>query len=189
MVVWDTGGQRLDETLHIIAIWAHILGIALFVGGQFFLAFAWVPTSRTIADTPTRLRAMRSITRRFAWLAGTGLVIIILAGSYLISDWRDYWGIPDEAGFTDLRYGVIFIIKMTLFLVVLAAVGAHSFVVGPRLLDTLEARERGEGVLEEDVRRLRMWSMALSITGLVLALAMMVLGVMLGTGEFSLEEV
>ena len=62
----------MDNTLHIIAVWTHILGIALFVGPQFFLAFAWVPASRGISDLPTRTRAMRTITRRFAWIGGTG---------------------------------------------------------------------------------------------------------------------
>ena len=41
------GGIRpeafVENFLHIFFIWLHILGVALFVGPQFFLAFAWVP--------------------------------------------------------------------------------------------------------------------------------------------------
>ncbi|MGE5594565.1 MAG: hypothetical protein ACM3S1_00870 [Hyphomicrobiales bacterium] len=177
----------MDDTLHIAAIWLHILGIALYVGPQFFLAFAWVPTSREIEDLPTRVAAMRRITRRFGWIGGIGLLLILIAGTYLISDWRDYYGYPDDASFTSARFGVIFIIKMIVLLVMLAVVGFHTFVVGPRLLNTLEAQSRGERVTEAQLRSARMQSMALSITGLVLVLVIMVMGAMMNATKWSLQ--
>ncbi len=176
----------MDNFLHITAIWVHILGIALFVGPQFFLAFAWVPASRQIEDLQTRARAMRTITRRFAYIGGAGLVLIIAAGSYLISTWRDFYAVGD-VGFTDVRFGVIFIVKMTLLLVMLAVVGAHMLIAGPRQLRLLEARASGEVVPEAELRRVRMFSMALSITGLLLTLVIMAMGVSLSTVEYSLQ--
>lgn len=178
----------MDDTLRITAIWLHILGVALFVGPQFFLAMAWVPASRRIADLPTRVAAMRVITRRFGYIGGIGLLLIFIAGFYLIGSWRDYYGIPGDAEFTGLRYGVIFIIKMTVLLVMLAVVGLHTFVVGPRQLEMLEAQSRGENVTDADLRAIRMRSMALSISGLVLALVLMVMGVMMNTFSWSLRE-
>jgi uncharacterized membrane protein len=177
----------LDETLRIIAVWVHILGIALFVGPQFFLAFAWPPASRLITDARVRVRVMRTITRRFGYLGGVGLVLIIVAGTYLISTWRDYYGIPDDTGFTEIRYGVVFIVKMTLLIVLLAVTAAHAFIVGPKLSDLLEAQAEGERFQDDAVRSMRLRSMALSITGLVTALAMMVMGTMLATPAFSLQ--
>ncbi len=178
----------MDEFLHIFAIWVHVLGIALWVGPQFFLAFAWVPASRQINDLPTRIAAMRTVTRRFAYIGGAGLVMIVAAGTYLIFDWRDYYGIPEEAEFTSLRFGLVFIIKMTLFLVMLAAVALHMFVLGPRQLEKLEDRARGLNVDEAELRSIRMQSMLLSITGLVLTLIIMVMGSMIGTASWSLQE-
>ncbi len=177
----------MDNFLHITAIWVHILGIALFVGPQFFLAFAWVPASRQIEDLQVRARAMRTITRRFGYIGGIGLLLIIGAGSYLISDWRDFYAVGGDVGFTDLRFGVIFIVKMTLLLVMLAVVGAHMLFAGPRQLRLLEARAAGQDVSDEELRRVRMFSMALSITGLLLTLAIMVMGVSLSTTEYSLQ--
>ncbi len=171
---------------HIIAIWCHILGIALFVGPQFFLALAWVPVSRGIADQSVRVDLMRKLTRRFLYLGGAGLFLIVAAGSYLISDWRDYYNIGDDASFTSLRYGVVFIIKMNLFLVLLVALALHSFVVGPRLVDRIEAHAKG-GATPAQLKSARMASMGLSIAGLLIALAMMVLGVMMNTTDFSLR--
>lgn len=177
----------MDETLRIIAVWVHLLGIALFVGPQFFLAFAWPPASRLIGDARVRVRVMRTITRRFGYLGGAGLVLIIVAGTYLISTWRDYYGIEDTVGFTEIRYGVIFIIKMTLLLLLLAVTAAHAFIVGPKLTDLLEAQAEGDRVHDAAVRATRRQSMALSITGLVTALVMMVMGTMLATPAFSLQ--
>jgi len=177
----------MDNFLHIAAIWIHILGIALWVGPQFFMAFAWVPTSRGIVDLPTRARAMRSITSRFLWIGGTGLVLIVVAGTYLISTWRDFYA-ADDVEFTGIRYGVIFILKMNVLLVMLVLAGLHTFLVGPRLLALIEAQAAGERVEESDLRRYRMWSMALSIGALLLTLAIMVMGVSMSTTNYSFQE-
>ena len=178
----------MSEFLHIVAIWTHVLGIALWVGPQFFLAFAWVPASRKIDDLPTRIAAMRTITRRFAYIGGTGLALIVVAGTYLIFDWREYYAVPEETEFTSLRFGVVFITKMTVFMVMLAAVALHMFVLGPRQLEKLEDRARGLTVDDDELRSIRMQSMMLSIAGLVLTLAIMVMGSMIGTASWSLQE-
>lgn len=178
----------MENFLHILAIWMHILGIALFVGPQFFLAFAWAPASRGIADLPTRVQAMRTITRRFGYLAGIGLALIVIAGAYLIATWRDYYSQPDELGFTDIRYGVIFIVKMSVLIVMLLVVGFHTFVTGPRLLSRLEAQSRGERFTEDELRRLRIQSMTLSILGLLLALSIMAMGVSMTSTNYSFQD-
>jgi len=173
----------LDNFLHIAAVWLHILGIALFVGPQFFLAFAWVPASRQIEDLPARAAAMRTITRRFGFIGGTGLVLI------LIATWRDFYAVSDDLDFTAIRFGVIFIIKMTVLIVMLVVVGVHMFLAGPRQLRLLEAQAAGEPVSGRELRSVRMFSMALSITGLLLTLALMVMGAILSTSQYSLQLV
>lgn len=178
----------MTNTLHIIFIWLHILGIAIYVGPQFFLAFAWVPTSRGIQDPLVRAEAARTITRRFAWIGGIGLLLILIAGGYLIGSWRDYYHIPSDAGFTDYRYGIIFIIKMVVLVVMLLIIGWHTFKVGPRLVELMEAQARGQQVSDAQLRSARMQSMAFSIAGLVLVLVIMVLGAMLNTATFSVIE-
>ncbi|MEX0782467.1 MAG: hypothetical protein WD557_07445 [Dehalococcoidia bacterium] len=178
----------MENFLHIAAIWTHILGIALFVGPQFFLAFAWVPASRGITDLPMRVQAMRTITRRFAYIGGAGLALIILAGIYLITTWRDYYAQPDDLEFTSLRYGVIFIIKMNVLILMLIVVGIHTFWTGPRLISRIEAQANGEAVTDADVRKLRVQSMVLSITGLVLVLAIMVMGASMSSTAYSFQD-
>src|SRR3990172_1266409 len=166
-----TRGGTMEETLHITFIWLHILGITLWVGPQFFLAAAWVPASRQITDMPTRIAAMRVITRRFGYLGGAGLVLTMIAGLYLVTSWRDYYSQPDDVGFTELRFGVVFIIKMAVLAVMLAVSALHMFIFGPRQLDKLEAQARGENVTDDELRSIRKQSMFLSISGLALTLA------------------
>lgn len=178
----------MENTLHITAIWLHILGIALFVGPQFFLAFAWVPASRQIADPKVRIAAMRTLTRRFGYIGGIGLLLLLGAGTYLISTWRDFYSQPDDVGFTELRFGVVFIAKMAVLVLMLVVIGIHTFSVGPRLVTVLEAQANGEPVTDDEVRRARAMSRGLSMTGLLLALVIMVMGVMLTTTNFSFQE-
>lgn len=175
----------MDDFSRILFLWLHILGVAIFVGPQVFLAYGWVPTSRQITDHATRLMAMRSLTRKFGYLGGAGLVLILISGTYLISTWRDYYAIPDEESFTAVRYGVIFIVKMTVLLVMLVVVGFHTFVTGPRLMDQLEASGSED---DPRTRSLRMQSRILSILGLLLALALMVMGVSMNVAEYSIQD-
>lgn len=179
----------MDDAVHIVFIWLHILGVALFVGAQFFLAVAWVPASRGIVDLPTRVSAMRTITQRFAYLAGVGLLLILVAGIYLVGTWRDYYLDGQGAGFFAYRFGVLFTIKMSLLAVMLTLLGLHMFVVGPRLLTRLEAEANGRAVDGRALSRVQRQSMALSLSGLLLALVIMALGAGLATFSFSLREI
>ena len=176
----------MENALHIIAIWAHILGIALFVGPQFFLAFAWVPAARLIEDQRVRASLTRTLVRRFGWIGGAGLALTILAGGYLIGNWRSYYSYPADAGFTEIRYGVLFIIKMNVLIIMLIVVGLHTFAVGPRLVTAIENEVNGLGTAEA-TRKARAASMVFSIAGLALALTIMVLGVMMNTTDFSFK--
>ncbi|MFQ5353185.1 MAG: hypothetical protein ACE5D3_08970 [Candidatus Binatia bacterium] len=177
----------MSQFWHIFFAYVHVLGIVLFVGPQFFLGLAWVPASRQITDQHSRARAMRTVTRRFLYIGGAGLLLAIVAGSYLIATWRSYYGVPEGVSFTSLRFGVVFIIKMALLLVMLVAVAAHTFWLGPRLLAATEEAAQGSSGAEAKLRDLRLRSMLLSLVGLGLALAMMVMGVLLNTTQWSLR--
>jgi len=175
----------MSDALHIIAIWTHILGIALWVGPQFFMAFAWVPASRQISDPVARLQAMKTVTRRFAYIGGIGLLLIFIAGMYLITSYRDYYHY--DGGFFDIRFGVVFLTKMITLAVMLAVIGFHTFIVGPRLMGLMEARIQGKDVSDVAIHKARMQSMTYSILGLLLTLCIMVMGAMLNTVTFSLR--
>ncbi len=178
----------MESFLHITFTWLHVVGVALWVGPQVFLAVAWGPASRQIEDLPTRVAAMRTMTRRFGYLGGSGLALILIAGTYLVFTWRDYYAIPGDVEFTSLRFGAWFIVKMNVLILMLLVVGLHIAWAGPKQLRLYEAKARGEAVDEAALRRARAVSMTLSLLGLVLSLAIMVMGVMIGTPGWSLQD-
>ena len=79
----------------------------------------------------------------------------------------------------DARWGWIFVIKMTLWVLMLGAVAAHSFLVGPRQLElNRQALEQDESWAAQHLRPLQRRSIMLSVGGLVLSL------LVLGSGAF-----
>ena len=60
--------------------WLHVVAMALFVGGQLFLAIAVVPALRD-GDRG----ALRAIARRFGWASLGALVVLAATGSALAS--------------------------------------------------------------------------------------------------------
>jgi uncharacterized membrane protein len=66
--------------------WLHVVAMALFVGGQLFLAVAVVPALRG-----TDRDGLRSIARRFGWASLAALAVLIATGSAMASH-DDLWG-------------------------------------------------------------------------------------------------
>ena len=79
------------------------------------------------------------------------------------------------------------IFKMTLLAVMRAVFSFCLFKVGPRQLEALEPEANGERISPEEVRKARMMSMTASVLGLLMALALMVMGVMLNSVSWSLQ--
>lgn len=174
--------------LHAFFTWMHVLGAALWVGPQVYLAVGWPGAARQIADTATKVEVIRVLTRRFAYLGGFGLVLLAGAGTYLICTWRDYYSQPGNVGFWELRYGWLFTIKLAAVAVMLVVTALHMFVVGPSQLEAMAAEGRGEPGAAERLARARRLSRTLSGSGLLLALAIMGLGATLSTASWSLQE-
>lgn len=173
---------------HALLTWIHVIGAALWVGPQVYLATGWPGAARQIADTATKVEVIRVLTLRFAYLGGFGLLLLAGAGTHLIWTWRDYYAQPGEVGFWELRYGVVFTVKMASLAVMLAVTALHMFVVGPRQLDAMAAEGRGEPGAAARLARVRRHSRALSGTGLLLALAIMGMGAALSTASWSMQE-
>ena len=172
--------------------WFHIIGVAIWVGPQFFLFIAAIPSLRIIENMGLRASVLHKLTRRFLYLSGAGMLLILVFGLAMVFDDSIY---PDNAG--DLRYGTIFGLKMGLFTFILIGALVHAFWVGPRMLDKYEeiaelsgdqAGPLGKSQLETaemQLRQMRMLSMAVSGVVLLFSLAAMLMGALLATEEYS----
>lgn len=165
-----------------ITPWLHILGVAIWVGPQFFLFIAAVPAIRTIDDTTARARVMRTLTTRFGWMAWAALVLIVMTGiSNLFQLGADT---AIDLGSPDYRWYHVFTLKMVLVGVMVILTAVHTFVIGPRQLSLMESGESGP-----DAVRLRRVSIALSGLVLLTSTVVVFLGALLNDHEWSFQEV
>ena len=68
--------------------------------------------SSTASTSGRLLDAWAALVQGHPWYV-IAAALILIAGGYLIGSWRDYYAQPDT-GFTEIWYGVFFIIKMAL---------------------------------------------------------------------------
>jgi uncharacterized membrane protein len=70
----------------LVVRYLHLLAMAVFVGGQFVLAAAVVPALRG-----RDREALRAAARRFGWITVGALVVLLVTGAWMASDYHR-WG-------------------------------------------------------------------------------------------------
>jgi uncharacterized membrane protein len=99
--------------------WLHVVAMALFVGGQLFLAIAVVPALRA-GDRA----GLRAIARRFGWASLGALVVLAATGSALASH--------------DGRWNSSTLhLKLALVVAVVVLIGVHLRLPRARVIDGL----------------------------------------------------
>lgn len=161
--------------------WIHIVAVAIWLGPQFFMFLVMAPALRTIEDADARVRVMRVITTRFAWLAWAAMVVIVLSGiSNLFQEGADA---DISLGSADYRYFHIFSLKMMLVGVTVLLTATHTFIVGPRQLRLAEEMRSDS----EEARRLRRVSMAISGVSLLVSVAVVFVAALLANHDYSFQ--
>ena len=177
----------MSETALSILIWLHVIGVAVWLGGQILTAAAVIPTLRAVGDREFWLAALEGFTRRFGRIGIAAMIIIVITGGAMIDprlDQAENFG----ASFYDARWGVIFVAKMALWAAMIAVIGLHQFVFGPRQLELArQAVAAGDADDSAELRRVRRLTIALSVVGLLLTLAVAAAGAFLGNHNFSMN--
>ena len=174
----------MSETVISILTWLHVVGVAIWLGGQIVTAACVVPALRTVGDRTIWLDALEGFTRRFGRVGIAAMVIIVITGGAMIDprlDWARSYG--DDL--YDSRWGYIFVIKMALWAVMIALIGLHQFVFGPRQLE-LARESAGAEVDTPELRRVRTITIVLSILGLMMTLLVAGAGAFLANHNFSM---
>ncbi|MFF4624505.1 hypothetical protein [Nonomuraea jabiensis] len=104
----------------------HVLGAALWVGGQLTVSLVVLPLARRLLDEQRRGQVLTAIGRRFGLLTVAAFLPVQLATGVAIA-WHKgvTWASLAEPG-----YGRILAAKLALFCVVMAAAGAHGWATG-----------------------------------------------------------
>lgn len=135
-----------------------------------------MPAIRVVQDPLARRQAILILTGRYNVLGWISLGVLGVTGVLItlerISSWEVLFG---------TRYGTILIIKVLLFLGILALTAVHSFVLGPRML---AFPAESHAVAEPHLRRLQQWSGAVSALNLLLALLVLGTVVLLRGGGY-----
>ena len=117
-------------TAILVAI--HLLAAAVWVGGSTALIFVGVPAIRALEGGP-RGRAMKELGLRWRPLGYGSLLVAALTGVALAA--RDWEHRP--------AFQIVFWVKVTLAICLVAASYVHNFVLGPRLQEEIrEGREQ-----------------------------------------------
>ena len=176
----------MSETVISILIYLHVTGIAIWIGSQVLVGSAVMPSLRRVQDGAIRLEALTVFTRRFGFVAWSAMIVIVLSGGIMTGERIDDVKAIFGDSIFDARWGWIFVIKMTLWAVMVGLVGLHSFILGPRQMDlnrqALASSDAGEMAA---VRALQRRSILISVAGLILSLLVLGCGAFLANHGFS----
>ena len=156
-----------------IILWLHVLAAVAFIGPQFFLAFAAVPAMKTIEDVKVRTKAMRVMTMRFGMLGGGALVVLLITGVINYYHAKDLGYLSKD---NVPRYFMVMQIKLTLVTVVVILTVLHGMVFGRRL-----QRLQESDASEEEIAKVRQWSMLASMATLGASVAILLCAALLGS--------
>lgn len=119
------------ETLHVL----HLLGAALWLGGTVALVFTAVPVLRTF-DGPERARALRELGERWRPIGWGSLLALGVTGLAYAAEIHAFT--HDRIHST---WGVLFLVKVALAVLLAASAWFHDFILGPRLAQQIRAGE------------------------------------------------
>ncbi len=176
----------MSESAISVLIWLHVVGVAIWLGGQIVTAAAVIPALRSIGERAHWIDALEAFTSRFGRIGIVAMIVIVVTGGAMVDPRLDMARDFGE-NIGDARWGVIFIVKMSLWLAMIVVIGLHQFVFGPRQLALARAAiaAHGEGD-EAALARVRRLTIALSMIGLLLTLAVAAAGAALGNHGYSM---
>ena len=164
-----------------ISLMLHVTAAAILVGPQVLMFLAVTPATWLVDDERLKRDILRVVAGRFGMLAAGSIVILLATGLY-----QFYFYVPEpiQQNMMDYRFGIIFIVKMTLVTVLLLLILTHTLIFSrriARLSDAVIAGEEDPGQLEHA----RMQSFGFSVLLLVVSVSTLWLGVALGDWAYS----
>ncbi len=159
------------RALYLVSVWLHVLAMAIWLGGIVFLGLVLMPTLRRPEHREIAAPLVDQTGARFRVVAWGSLGLLVLTGGLNLMardfEWAD-WGTP---------FGRALGVKLLLFVGIVILSALHDFVIGPRA--TALRRQDPDS---EEARRLWRRAGLLGRVNLILALAVVALGVMLARG-------
>ncbi|MCC6831435.1 MAG: copper resistance protein CopC/CopD [Thermoleophilia bacterium] len=132
-----------DATLNIGADMVHNAATAAWIGGLLGLAAYLLPAGAAL-DAADRVRLVAQGVVRFSALATIAVTLLVITGVY-----RALAEVAEPGDLVGTAYGVTLVVKLGIFVVMLAAGGYNRFVLHPRLERAALGLPRGEAAAAE----------------------------------------
>ncbi len=167
-----------------ISLIIHVTAAAALVGPQVLLFLAVVPSTWLIEDERLRRNVTSVVAARFGMISGVAIVALLATGLY-----QFYQLVPDiiQDDINEFRWGPLFVVKMTLFTMLIVLIAVHTLVFARRIQRWSDAviadPDDEEAVWRLDQQRRR--SFLISLAMILVSLTTLALGVMLGHHEYS----
>lgn len=164
------------HALYLVSVWLHILAAITWIGGMMFLVLVVVPWLRSgaRANAGTFLRETGKRFRTVGWVC-FGVIVVtgpfnlwvhgVRFASFADPDWRAS------------SFGTVVMLKISVFVAILAVSSIHDFLVGPSATLAMERDPRSP-----EVERLRRRASLLGRANALLALLIVALAVVLVRG-------
>jgi uncharacterized membrane protein len=166
-----------------VSLIIHVLAATILVGPQILMFFAVAPSSWAIEDDDLRTFVVRVIARRFATLTLIALIALVATG--LFQFYQDDVVPPDiRENMADYRFGLIFMVKMTLLVVLIGMIGFHAAVLASRMAAVTEGVK--SGALERwELDGARRNSMLFSGLMILVSISILALGTLLAFAPYA----
>lgn len=161
-----------------VIVWIHLVFSSIWVGGAIFLGIILAPfLKKTIPDINKRISLMVTVGRRFNYLGGSSLIILVITGIY---NARPFFNEPDL--FLQTTYGYILMAKIILVIIMFAIYLIHIKILNK----DVEKKILEKHVPDEYFTNLRNRIILLGRMTVGISIAILFLAALLDTG-FSLE--
>ena len=137
------------QILDLLIRWLHVSAAVTWIGGNLIMAIVIVPYFKRSVTPVVRIRILNHIGKQFEPIVWGCVLILIFSG--LFNVFRAVGGDAAAIGLFMRTLGI----KLVLVLVLIILTGIHSFIMGPRLSQAIEALEPDAQELPEDVDKMR----------------------------------
>lgn len=165
------------HTLYLLSVWLHILAAVTWLGGMIFLVLVVAPVLRQAEYRHVAGKMLHQAGVRFRWVGWICFGILILTGTFNLVyrgfTWEDFWNWRLWVG--PWRHTLATKLLLVAFILLLSAL--HDFLIGPRATRLWQQHPDAP-----EVKRLRRHAAWIGRVNLLLALAVVALGVMLVRG-------
>jgi putative copper export protein len=167
----------MNQTLHLLSIWLHILAATIWIGGMAALGLLLVPLLRRERFQDVARPLLYASALRFRWIGWGALGILIVTGLVNVRAQGVTWSTWLEPSFWGTAWGAALGWKLVIVTLTLGMSAVHDFHFGPKAIRLMKNAPESP-----EAERMRWWSSWVGRLTLLLSLAILWFAILLPRG-------